>query len=72
MRIGVIGAGNIGATAARLFARAGHEVAIANSRGPGPGLTLGPGARKIRGRRQTITSGESVYGYQGGGGFRGW
>ncbi len=34
MRMGVIGAGNIGATAARLFARAGHEVAIANSRGP--------------------------------------
>lgn len=34
MRIGVIGSGNIGATAARLFARAGHEVAISNSRGP--------------------------------------
>lgn len=34
MRIGVIGSGNIGATVARLFARAGHEVAIANSRGP--------------------------------------
>lgn len=34
MRMGVIGAGNIGATAARLFVRAGHEVAIANSRGP--------------------------------------
>lgn len=34
MRIGIVGAGNIGATAARLFARAGHEVAISNSRGP--------------------------------------
>jgi 8-hydroxy-5-deazaflavin:NADPH oxidoreductase len=34
MRIGVIGSGNIGSTAARLFAGAGHEVAIANSRGP--------------------------------------
>jgi 8-hydroxy-5-deazaflavin:NADPH oxidoreductase len=34
MRIGVIGSGNIGATAARLFVDAGHEVAIANSRGP--------------------------------------
>ena len=34
MRIGVIGAGNIGGTAARLFVRAGHEVAVANSRGP--------------------------------------
>lgn len=34
MRIGVIGSGNIGGTAARLFADAGHDVAIANSRGP--------------------------------------
>jgi predicted dinucleotide-binding enzyme len=34
MKIGVIGAGHIGANAARLFVNAGHEVAIANSRGP--------------------------------------
>jgi predicted dinucleotide-binding enzyme len=34
MRIGIIGAGNIGATAARLFVKAGHEVAVSNSRGP--------------------------------------
>jgi predicted dinucleotide-binding enzyme len=34
MRIGIVGSGNIGATAARLFAAAGHEVAVANSRGP--------------------------------------
>jgi 8-hydroxy-5-deazaflavin:NADPH oxidoreductase len=34
MRIGIIGSGNIGATAARRFVDAGHEVAIANSRGP--------------------------------------
>jgi predicted dinucleotide-binding enzyme len=34
MRIGILGAGHIGATAARLFARAGHEVALSNSRGP--------------------------------------
>ncbi|HVE79935.1 MAG TPA: NAD(P)-binding domain-containing protein [Gemmatimonadaceae bacterium] len=34
MRIGIIGAGNIGATAARLFVEAGHEVAVSNSRGP--------------------------------------
>lgn len=33
MRIGVIGSGHIGGTAARLFAEAGHEVKIANSRG---------------------------------------
>src|ERR1051325_3198317 len=37
MKIGIIGSGNIGATAARLFARAGHEVALSNSRG-GVGL----------------------------------
>lgn len=34
MRIGFIGAGNIGGTLARLLAGAGHEVVIANSRGP--------------------------------------
>ncbi len=33
MKIGIIGAGHIGANAARLFVKAGHEVAIANSRG---------------------------------------
>jgi 8-hydroxy-5-deazaflavin:NADPH oxidoreductase len=34
LRIGIIGGGKIGATAARLFVDGGHEVAIANSRGP--------------------------------------
>ncbi len=34
MNIGIIGSGNIGVTAARLFAAAGHNVAISNSRGP--------------------------------------
>jgi predicted dinucleotide-binding enzyme len=37
MKIGIIGSGNIGATSARLFVRAGHEVALSNSRG-GEGL----------------------------------
>lgn len=37
MKIGIIGSGNIGANAARLFVRAGHEVALSNSRG-GSGL----------------------------------
>lgn len=49
MNIGLIGSGNIGATAARLFAAAGHEVAISNSRGPETleGLVeeIGPGVR---------------------------
>jgi len=34
VNIGIIGAGNIGANAALLFANAGHSVAISNSRGP--------------------------------------
>jgi Predicted dinucleotide-binding enzymes len=34
MNIGIIGAGHIGGTAARLFVEAGHQVALANSRGP--------------------------------------
>jgi 8-hydroxy-5-deazaflavin:NADPH oxidoreductase len=49
MNIGIIGAGNIGASAARLFADAGHEVAISNSRGPESLASLveeiGPNAR---------------------------
>jgi predicted dinucleotide-binding enzyme len=34
MKIGIIGAGKIGATLANLFIKAGHPVAISNSRGP--------------------------------------
>jgi len=34
MNIGIIGSGNIGATTARLFAKAGQQVALSNSRGP--------------------------------------
>ena len=34
MKIGIIGSGNIGGTAAKLFVNAGHDVAISNSRGP--------------------------------------
>jgi hypothetical protein len=33
MKIGIIGAGHIGANAGKLFVEAGHEIAIANSRG---------------------------------------
>ena len=33
MRIGIVGSGRIGGTLARLFAEAGHEVAVSNSRG---------------------------------------
>lgn len=34
MRIGILGAGHMGRMLARLFLAAGHEVALANSRGP--------------------------------------
>jgi predicted dinucleotide-binding enzyme len=34
MKIGIIGAGNIGGTLARRFKELGHEVFVANSRGP--------------------------------------
>ena len=34
MRIGIIGAGNIGGTLARRLVALGHEVSVANSRGP--------------------------------------
>jgi 8-hydroxy-5-deazaflavin:NADPH oxidoreductase len=34
VRIGLIGAGKIGGTLARLFVAQGHEVAVSNSRGP--------------------------------------
>ena len=54
MRIGIIGTGNIGATAARLLAGAGHEVALGTRRDPadlaelvaklGPGASAGPQA----------------------------
>jgi len=51
MRIGIIGSGNIGGTVARLFTTAGHEVALANSRGPASLAALvaklGPGTRAM-------------------------
>jgi hypothetical protein len=34
MRIGILGSGAIGSTLARLWTNAGHEIAMANSRGP--------------------------------------
>src|SRR5262249_42341891 len=49
MKIGILGAGRIGATAARLFVAAGNQVAICNSRGPESlqalAAELGPQAR---------------------------
>jgi len=49
MRMGIVGAGHIGGTAATLFVRAGHQVAVSNSRGPESLASfvssLGPNAR---------------------------
>jgi len=49
MRIGIVGAGHIGGTVAKLFVRAGHQVAVSNSRGPDAlsalVASLGPNAK---------------------------
>src|SRR3989442_15921295 len=49
MRIGIVGAGHIGGTAAKLFAKAGHQGAVSNSRGPATlaslGTSIGPNAK---------------------------
>jgi len=51
MQIGIIGSGRIGGTLAELWARAGHQIAIANSRGPeslkGFVERLGPSAKAM-------------------------
>ncbi|HET9364040.1 MAG TPA: NADPH-dependent F420 reductase [Candidatus Angelobacter sp.] len=52
MKIGILGAGNIGATATRLFIAAGHEVAISNSRGP---ESLKHLAQELGSRAQAMT-----------------
>jgi 8-hydroxy-5-deazaflavin:NADPH oxidoreductase len=51
MKIGIVGAGHIGGTLAKLFVDAGHEVAVSNSRGPSSlhefVSTLGPQAHAM-------------------------
>src|SRR6185295_13868683 len=51
MKIGIIGAGNIGGTLARRFAALGHDVSIANSRGP---ETLAAFAQEIGAKPVTV------------------
>jgi len=50
MKIGLLGAGEIGTTLAMKLGAAGHDVAIANSRGPGtiPPRALSTSARAVR------------------------
>ena len=61
MRIGIIGAGQIGGTLARRLAALGHEVFIANSRGPASlaGLAKETGAKPVT-VEQAARSGEVV------------
>jgi predicted dinucleotide-binding enzyme len=49
LRIGIIGAGNIGGTLTRRLTALGHDVAVANSRGPGSlaGLAAETGAKAV-------------------------
>ena len=49
MKIGIIGAGQIGGTLTRRLAQLGHEVAVANSRGPSSlaGLAKETGAKAV-------------------------
>ena len=49
MRIGIIGAGNIGGNLTRRFTQLGHEVYVANSRGPETlaGLARATGAKAV-------------------------
>ncbi len=57
MKIGIIGAGDIGSNTAKLFAAAGHEIAIANSRGP---ETLSDLIAEIGENAQAVTTEEAA------------
>ena len=61
MKIGIIGTGNIGGTLARRFRRLGHEVYVANSRGPESltGLVAETGAIPVT-VKEAARSGEVV------------
>jgi 8-hydroxy-5-deazaflavin:NADPH oxidoreductase len=57
MKIGIIGAGHIGGTLAKLFDDAGHEVAVSNSRGP---ETLAGLVEGLGGGAQALTAAEAA------------
>jgi predicted dinucleotide-binding enzyme len=57
MRIGIIGAGHIGGTLARLFIDGGHEVAVSNSRGP---ETLESLVEELGDRARTTTAADAA------------
>ncbi len=57
VRIGIVGVGNIGGALARHFARAGHELAVANSRGP---ETLGDLIAELGPKARAVTAAEAL------------
>lgn len=64
MRIGIVGAGHVGETVARLCSDAGHEVLVSNSRGP-DSLTdlvaqLGPGVEAAT-PAEAVTNSQLVF-----------
>jgi 8-hydroxy-5-deazaflavin:NADPH oxidoreductase len=61
MRIGIVGAGNIGGALTRRLAALGHEVSVANSRGPESlaGLAAETGAKAVS-VREAARAGEVV------------
>lgn len=56
-KIGIIGAGMIGATTAKLFVAAGHDVAVSNSRGP---ETLADLVKDLGPRARAMTPGAAA------------
>ncbi len=61
MRIGIIGAGQIGGTLTRRLAQLGNEVEVANSRGPASlaGLAKRSGAKAVT-VQQAVNGGQVV------------
>jgi 8-hydroxy-5-deazaflavin:NADPH oxidoreductase len=57
MKIGIIGAGNVGTAAAEQFVKAGHEVALSNSRGP---ATLGDLVARLGAHAHAMTIEEAA------------
>ena len=60
MKIGIVGAGNIGATLARKLAAEGHEVKLANSKGPDTIRDLARDAGAIAVPKEEAVRGVSV------------
>lgn len=56
-RIGIVGVGHIGGALARHFVAAGHEVAVANSRGP---ATLAGFVAELGARARAVTAAEAL------------